>query len=146
VQTASGQFTYSVVAVDTVGPLDRKALGGFGDSRLTLVTGNPIFKDSHPLVVEALLTSSTRWTNAPPPRSAAGPGRLAPAVSGDSSAWYLVMAAIVLAVAIGFGSRWIVRRTKFTDWRAVWAVLIPILLVAIYVAFHALAVVLPATT
>ena len=147
VTTAKGHFVYSVVSVNVVEPGERSALRSFGDRRLTLVTGDPVFRESHPLVVEALLTSSTHWPWAALPL-AVTPGRdpLTPEVPGDPTAWLAVLlGALVVLVAASAPSQLAKRHPESIDLRAGWIVAAPFVLLGIYVSFHALTQVLPAT-
>lgn len=147
VTTAKGQFVYTVESVAIVQPAQRRVLESFRDRRLTLVTGDPVFRETHPLVVEALLTSSKDWPAvARPTSSTPGHDQPLPEVAGDQSAWWWVLlgAAIALAAAMspGFLAR---RRPVRSDTRASWAVAAPFVVAGSYLAFHALTQVLPST-
>ena len=146
--TAKGRFTYTVEATEVVKPGQRSALRSFGDKRLTLTTGDPVFEEAHPLVVESLLTASTLWSGASPPAAAAVPGRdqLNPEVPGSDGEWIIIL--VGLAVAIGASVTPLALRRRWpdrTDIRASWIVAGPVMLAAIFLAFRALTDVLPAT-
>jgi sortase A len=147
ITTTEGQFVYTVESVAVVPPAQRRVLESFGDRRLTLVTGDPVFRETHPLVVEALLTNSKDWPAAARPTSSTpSHDKLLPEVTGDQSAWWWVLlgAALALVAAMAPGL-FALRNPARSDTRASWAVAAPFVLAGSFLAFHALTQVLPST-
>ena len=147
VSTVKGRFVYQVMAVTVVPPGSGVPFANYSDKRLTLTTGDPIFSESHPLAVQALLVSETRWPNAPAP-SGQSPGGIkgVPDVPGTPGGWLWLFGGLVLAAAaIAAWPAWRRISPARSDHRAARIVTAPIVLAGACLAFHGVSLLLPAT-
>jgi LPXTG-site transpeptidase (sortase) family protein len=139
VLTGQGLFQYRVVGVHAVGAGDPDLLGPSTDSRLTLVTSDPVLLATGRLVATAELVGYPAAVPQRPPVTVAQDEL---GLSGDTTGLLLFLLCVQLLVVAAFVA---VRAARRYPWRVVYLVAAPVVLLLTWSAFENLARVLPGT-